>query len=74
MLKQTFATATLTGVDLSPYMLLMAEYKAQQAGLAIDWVYNLAETTTFAAGIFDLNYSLFSVSRNTTADCSIDPD
>lgn len=54
MLKQTFATATVTGVDLSPYMLLMAEYRAQQAGLAIEWVHNLAETTTFAAGIFDL--------------------
>jgi ubiquinone/menaquinone biosynthesis C-methylase UbiE len=54
MLKQAFPTAKVIGVDLSPYMLFMAEYKAQQAGLSIEWVHSLAESTTFAAETFDL--------------------
>ena len=37
ILKQAFPEAEINGLDISPYMLLMAEYKAQQANLAIDW-------------------------------------
>jgi ubiquinone/menaquinone biosynthesis C-methylase UbiE len=54
MLKRAFPTSTVTGLDLSPYMLVMAEYKAHQNGLAIEWVHNLAEATTFSTEIFDL--------------------
>ena len=35
LLKQAFPNATVVGIDLSPYMLVMAAEKAQQAGLAI---------------------------------------
>ena len=54
MLKQAFPQANVIGLDLSPYMLTVAEYKGKQAGLAITWQQGLAETTNFAEGEFDL--------------------
>lgn len=54
MLKQAFPQARVVGLDISPYMLLMAEYKSQKAGLAIDWQQGLAEATNFEARKFDL--------------------
>ena len=54
MLKQTFLTAQVIGLDLSPYMLTMAEHKAYQAGLPIQWRHGLAETTGFEQTSFDL--------------------
>ncbi|MEL6494083.1 MAG: class I SAM-dependent methyltransferase [Cyanobacteria bacterium J06623_7] len=54
MLKQAFPTAAVTGLDLSPQMLTMSEYKAQQEGLDITWVHGQAETTPFADGEFDI--------------------
>ena len=54
MLKQRFPKATVMGLDLSPYMLVMAEYKAQKAGLEIDWHHGLAEATPWAPAYFDL--------------------
>jgi ubiquinone/menaquinone biosynthesis C-methylase UbiE len=54
LLKQQFPNATVIGLDLSPFMLVMADYKARQAGLAIDWQHGLAEQTPWAAGHFDL--------------------
>lgn len=54
MLKQAFEQATVIGLDLSPYMLVMANYKAQQAGLDIEWKHGLAEATGFEANSFDL--------------------
>ncbi|MGD1922510.1 MAG: class I SAM-dependent methyltransferase [Pleurocapsa sp.] len=54
MLKQAFPNAEIVGLDLSPQMLVMAEYKAQQAGLNIQWLHRLAEATNFADGEFDL--------------------
>lgn len=54
MLKQAFPDAEVTGLDLSPYMLVMAEYKAKQAGLNIQWRHGLAEATCFANQQFDL--------------------
>ncbi len=54
MLKQAFPDAQVIGLDLSPYMLVMAEYKAKQAGLDIQWIHGLAEATTFANGEFDV--------------------
>ena len=54
MLKQAFPESKVLGLDLSPQMLVMAKYKAQQAGLEIQWLHELAETTNFADEEFDL--------------------
>ena len=54
MLKQAFPTAEVIGLDLSPQMLTMSEYKAQQAQLDIKWVHGQAEMTEFADGEFDV--------------------
>ena len=54
MLKQAFPNAEIIGLDLSPQMLVIAEYKAKQAGLNIQWQHGLAEATNFADEEFDL--------------------
>ena len=54
MLKQVFSDAEVTGLDLSPYMLVMAEYKGKKNDLAIDWQQGLAEATSFPDDEFDL--------------------
>jgi ubiquinone/menaquinone biosynthesis C-methylase UbiE len=54
LLKQQFPNATVTGLDLSPYMLVMADHKAQQAKLVIDWQHGLAEQSPWASEHFDL--------------------
>ncbi len=54
MLKQAFPQAAVIGLDLSPQMLVMAEYKGQQAGLEIKWCQGLAEATGLEEASFDL--------------------
>ena len=54
MLKQAFPHAGVVGLDLSPQMLAMCEYKAQQQQLDIQWVHGLAEATKFADEEFDV--------------------
>lgn len=54
MLKQAFPRAQVVGLDLSPYMLVMANYKAQRAGLDIQWHHGNAEVTGFPEASFDL--------------------
>jgi ubiquinone/menaquinone biosynthesis C-methylase UbiE len=54
MLKQAFPNAEVIGLDLSPYMLTVAEYKAQQAGLDIQWRHGNAEQTGLPDASFDL--------------------
>lgn len=54
MLKQAFPEAEVIGLDLSPYMLVAAEHKAQQVGLDIQWRHGKAEQTGFPAASFDL--------------------
>ncbi|MEA5469558.1 class I SAM-dependent methyltransferase [Spirulina sp. 06S082] len=54
MLKQTFPDAEVTGLDLSPYMLAIADYKAQKAGLNLKWKHGKAEETHFPEQSFDL--------------------
>jgi ubiquinone/menaquinone biosynthesis C-methylase UbiE len=54
ILKQAFPEAEVMGLDLSPYMLIVADYKAQQAGLNIQWRHGLAEDTGLEEGSFDL--------------------
>jgi ubiquinone/menaquinone biosynthesis C-methylase UbiE len=53
-LKQAFSGAVVTGLDLSPYMLAVAEDRARQAGVEIEWLHGTAELTQFATGSFDL--------------------
>jgi ubiquinone/menaquinone biosynthesis C-methylase UbiE len=54
MLKQAFGQAVVMGLDLSPYMLVVADYKAKQAGLNIQWHHGLAEATGLEEASFDL--------------------
>lgn len=54
MLKQVFPDAIVMGLDLSPQMLTMASYKAQQANLDIEWRQGKAEATPFVPHSFDL--------------------
>lgn len=59
MLKQAFPQAEVIGLDLSPYMLVMADAKAKQAKLNITWQHGLAEATGFEANSFDLVTAAF---------------
>ncbi len=54
LLKQAFPYATVTGLDLSPYMLAVAQDKSEHADLEIHWQHGTAEATQFADGSFDL--------------------
>lgn len=54
MLQQAFPQAKVTGLDLSPYMLVIAELKARQAGLNIQWLHSQAEATQLDNCQFDL--------------------
>lgn len=54
MLKQSFPDARVIGLDLSPYMLVMAEYKANKAALNIQWLHSKAEQTGLPDASFDL--------------------
>jgi ubiquinone/menaquinone biosynthesis C-methylase UbiE len=54
MLKRAFPQAQVIGLDLSPYMLVRAEHKAQSAGLDIIWRHGDAEKIPFPEASFDL--------------------
>lgn len=54
MLKQAFPQARVIGLDLSPYMLVMADHKAKTAELDIHWRHGNAEQTGFPDTSFDL--------------------
>lgn len=54
LLKQAFPDAAITGLDLSPYMLAIANYKANQLGYQIKWVHGLAEATNLPDNSFDI--------------------
>jgi ubiquinone/menaquinone biosynthesis C-methylase UbiE len=55
MLQQAFPSAQVTGIDLSPYMLFMGDYKASQRGLkSINWLHRKAEATGLASDSYDL--------------------
>jgi len=53
-LKRAFPRARVTGLDLSPFMLTLAEHKAQRENLTIQWRSGLAEATGLADCQFDL--------------------
>ncbi len=54
LLKKAFPQAEVIGIDLSPYMLVVAADKAMQANLAIDFKQANAEQTGFPDASFDL--------------------
>ncbi|WP_404786557.1 class I SAM-dependent methyltransferase [Altericista sp. CCNU0014] len=53
-LQDTYPNARATGLDLSPYFLAIAQYRAQQTQRAVEWVHSAAEATPFADSSFDL--------------------
>lgn len=54
LLKQAFPNAEVIGLDLSPFMLAVADRKAKQANLTIEWIHGKAEDTKFANASFDI--------------------
>lgn len=54
LLKQAFPEAEVVGLDLSPYMLVVADMKAQKAGLKIQWLHSKAESVALPDASFDL--------------------
>jgi ubiquinone/menaquinone biosynthesis C-methylase UbiE len=52
--QKAFPDALITGLDLSPYMLAIANYKASQQGYKIKWLHGLAEATNLANNSFDV--------------------
>ncbi len=55
-LQELYPEASLTGVDLSPYFLAVAQYRSQQRNMPIKWVHAAAEST----GLPDNSYDLVS--------------
>jgi ubiquinone/menaquinone biosynthesis C-methylase UbiE len=54
LLREAFLEAEIIGLDLSPYMLAIAEYKARQLNYNIQWLHGLAEATNLPDNSFDL--------------------
>lgn len=54
LLQQKFPQASITGLDLSPYMLVVAHQKTKSTGVEIHWQHSRAEYTGFPSGYFDL--------------------
>lgn len=54
LLKEAFPEAEITGLDLSPQMLAIANQKSNQLGYSIQWLHGLAEATNLASNSFDL--------------------
>ncbi|MBD2057779.1 class I SAM-dependent methyltransferase [Oculatella sp. FACHB-28] len=54
LLKQAFPQAEVIGLDLSPYMLVVADHKARNAKLDIQFQHGKAEQTGFPDASFDL--------------------
>lgn len=59
-LHSLYPQASITGLDLSPYFLAVAHYRAQQRQAKINWVHAKAESTGLPAASFDL-ISIFLV-------------
>lgn len=59
-MQAVYPHAHLTGVDLSPYFLTVANYRAQQKQAQINWVHAAGESTGLPATSYDL-VSLFLI-------------
>ena len=53
-LQEIYPNARFTGVDLSPYFLAVAKYKAEENNQNTNWVHAAAENTGLPDGSFDL--------------------
>ena len=53
-LQKAYPEAKLTGLDLSPYYLAVANYRSQQRQAEINWVHAAAEDTSLPNASFDL--------------------
>jgi ubiquinone/menaquinone biosynthesis C-methylase UbiE len=53
-LQDTYPDAAITGLDLSPYFLAIAQYRTQQTQRNFEWVHAAAENTPFPDQSFDL--------------------
>jgi ubiquinone/menaquinone biosynthesis C-methylase UbiE len=53
-LQDTYPNAIVTGLDLSPYFLAIAQYRTQQTQRSVEWVHAAAEATPFSDHSFDL--------------------
>lgn len=53
-LQDVYPQAQITGVDLSPYFLTVAQYQARQQNRSINWVHAAAENTGLPDASFDL--------------------
>lgn len=53
-LQQEYPQAHITGVDLSPYFLAVAQYRAREQNFNIAWQHAPAEDTGLASNAFDL--------------------
>ncbi len=53
-LQQTFPEAQITGIDLSPYFVAIAQYRGQQRHATIQWKHAAAENTGLPAAAYDL--------------------
>lgn len=54
LLQQAFPAAEVIGLDLSPYMLVVAEHKAQERKADVHWRHGQAEHTGLPDASFDL--------------------
>jgi ubiquinone/menaquinone biosynthesis C-methylase UbiE len=54
LLDRAFPSAQITALDLSPYMLALAEDTSRRSGADIQWRHGTAEATQFESGSFDL--------------------
>ena len=53
-LQDIYPEANVTGIDLSPYFLAVAQYRAQNAAKQIDWLHSAAEATGLPDNCCDL--------------------
>ncbi|MUL37249.1 class I SAM-dependent methyltransferase [Gloeocapsopsis dulcis] len=53
-LQAVYPQAKITGLDLSPYFLAVANYRAQQQNAQVNWVHAAAESTGLKSESFDL--------------------
>jgi len=53
-LQDAYPQAKITGLDLSPYFLAVAQYQSQQRQKSIQWVHAAAESTGLPEASFDL--------------------
>jgi ubiquinone/menaquinone biosynthesis C-methylase UbiE len=53
-LQEMYPEAKITGLDLSPYFLAVANYRSQQRQTHINWVHGQAESTGLSDNSFDL--------------------